>query len=100
MHKPSDKACAKEININPHNYCGEDPCNLDNLKVKIETNVSIICNKNIYYIKKSNISVKMFVNRVRVHLCNLQAGNNSQFVNASKKLSCFSLNINVKLSTC
>ena len=57
MHKPSDKACAKEININPHNYCGEDPCNLDNLKVKIETNVSIICNKNIYYIKKSKRSM-------------------------------------------
>jgi len=82
MHKPTDKACAKEININPHNYRGEDPCDSDNLKVKIETNVSIICNKNIYYIKKSNISVKMFVNRVIVHICNLHAGNNLQLVNA------------------
>ena len=57
MHKPSDKACAKEININPHNYRGEDPCDSDNLKVKIETNVSIICNKKIYYIKKSKRSM-------------------------------------------
>jgi hypothetical protein len=42
----------------------------------------------------------MFVNGAKVQLCNLHEGNDLQLVNASKKLSCFSLNINVKLSTC
>jgi hypothetical protein len=56
VNKPTEKACAKEINIDPHNYRGEDPCDLDNLKVKIETDVSIIYNKKIYYIKYSKTS--------------------------------------------
>jgi hypothetical protein len=30
VNKPTEKACAKEINIDPHNYRGEDPCDLDN----------------------------------------------------------------------
>lgn len=30
MHKPTYEAIAKEINIDPHNYNRENPCDLDN----------------------------------------------------------------------
>jgi hypothetical protein len=46
MHKPTYEAIAKEINIDPHNYNGENPCDLDNLKVKTEIDVSITNNKS------------------------------------------------------
>ena len=46
MHKPTYEAIAKEINIDPHNYNGENPCDLDNLKVKTEIDVSVTNNKS------------------------------------------------------
>lgn len=66
MHKPTYEAIAEEINIDPHNYNGENPRDLDNLKVKTEIGVSITNNKSYAkLINKWKAKVKTFDNKVK-----------------------------------